>query len=415
MDPSALGRYLRESREAKELTLEDAVTALRIRRPILEAFEQGDFSLVETPVQIRGLLRNYARFLDLEEERVLQYYEAAILPKRRSRFGFRRKREPKLAAPLRITDTPPSLPAVSIADSRLRRGRIKRRSHWLRDIAMITVSIAALAVIVFVIYSMVVQPSQPIATTSAPTIQPLGDTTATATFLPTSTPLAPENTLDFAAQGFVGLTVRMEMTQRSWVRIVADDVEQLAGILEPSEVVEFDANNTVQITIANAAAVRLTVNNQEQAPFGSRGQEANVSISTSGISIVLEGEVSPTPSNTALPTDTTVPTQIPPTATATAVQVDTIGQPEVTTIQATNPSVPDLPTPTSIFDEPISPEPTSVSMTPDFETSTSDTETTSGNTPSADTRIAATAVSTATGVVLPIRATAANATPTKAN
>jgi cytoskeleton protein RodZ len=67
MDPSALGRYLRESREAKELTLEDAVTALRIRRPILEAFEQGDFSLVETPVQVRGLLRNYARFLDLEE------------------------------------------------------------------------------------------------------------------------------------------------------------------------------------------------------------------------------------------------------------------------------------------------------------------------------------------------------------
>ncbi|MDQ7024851.1 MAG: helix-turn-helix domain-containing protein [Anaerolineae bacterium] len=415
MDPSALGRYLRESREAKELTLEDAVTALRIRRPILEAFEQGDFSLVETPVQIRGLLRNYARFLNLDEERVLQYYEAAISPKRRSRFSLRRRREPKLAAPLRITDTPPSLPAVSMPESRPRRGRIKRDSHLLRNVAMITVSIAAVAVVVFVIYSMVVQAPQTVAATSVPTIQSFGDSTATATFFPTSTPLAPENTLDFAAQGFVGLAIRMEMTQRSWVRIVADDIEQVASILEPNEVVEFDANNTVQITIGNAAAVRLTVNNQEQAPFGSRGQEAIVSISTSGISITLTGEVSPTSPNTVLPTNTTVPSQIPSTATATAVQVNTIGQADVTTVQVTIPSLPDLPTPTSIFDDPVSPEPEIASITPIFETSSSDTQTTSGDTASADTSIAETAVSTATGVVLPLRATAANATPTKEN
>ena len=58
MEPMALGRYLRESREAKELTIEDAVRTLRIRRHVLESFEMGDFRVAETPVQVRGLLRN---------------------------------------------------------------------------------------------------------------------------------------------------------------------------------------------------------------------------------------------------------------------------------------------------------------------------------------------------------------------
>jgi len=54
MDALALGRYLREAREAKELTLEDAERTLRIRRRVLEAFELGDFNVIDaSPVQIR--------------------------------------------------------------------------------------------------------------------------------------------------------------------------------------------------------------------------------------------------------------------------------------------------------------------------------------------------------------------------
>mgnify|MGYP000144327533 CR=1 FL=1 len=36
MDAQALGRFLRETREAKELTLEDAERSLRIRQRILD-------------------------------------------------------------------------------------------------------------------------------------------------------------------------------------------------------------------------------------------------------------------------------------------------------------------------------------------------------------------------------------------
>jgi hypothetical protein len=406
MDPSALGRYLRESREAKELTLEDAVTALRIRRPILEAFEQGDFSLVETPVQVRGLLRNYARFLDLEEERVLQYYEAAILPRRRSRFSRRNPVEHELAAPRRITDTPPSLPAVTLSETNPRRVRVKRNNNLLRNIAMIMVSLAALSVIIFVLVSMLRQPLTPVEPTAFTTSQPLDETTLTATFMPTSTSLAATTTLDFAGQGFVGLAVRMELVQRSWVRIVADDVEQYSGMLEPNSVMEFDANNVVQITAANAIAVRLTVNGQEQPSFGSRGQQANVSITSAGISIALEGEVSPTPSLTPVPTNTPLPTPTIPTATPTAVQINTIGQPAVVSAQDVSSPTPALPTPTSIFDDPASPMPVVESANTDAQTNSSTT--------AIETNPTTAPVATESGAILPLRATPANPTPTKA-
>ena len=105
MDPTALGRYLRESRESKELTLEDAVRALRIRRDILESFEQGEFAVMDSTVRVRGMLRNYAHYLGLDEERVLQYHEAALTnTRRRRRFGRQEKNtQTEPLAPKKIT------------------------------------------------------------------------------------------------------------------------------------------------------------------------------------------------------------------------------------------------------------------------------------------------------------------------
>lgn len=409
MDPTALGRYLRESREAKELTLDNAVSVLHIRRPILEAFERGDFTVGETPVQVRGLLRNYARYLDLDEERVLQYYEAAISPKRR-RGRFRKRRETQPIVARRITDTPPALPAVQIPNGAV---PVHARNVW-RNVMMLLVSAAALAVIVFVTTQILSVPQAPANAAPESTIAPaLGSTTATATFMPTSTALPPSNTPPFAAQGFVGIQVRLSMTQRSWVQVVVDDSEQLAGILEPGQVVEFDASTSVTITAANAAGIQLTVNGQVQQPFGQRGQQAVIAISSAGVSVALQGEVSPTPM--PFPTNTSLPSATPFIPTATAVQVNTIGQP--TAVETNNTPTPALPTPTSIFDNPPSSAAPQSSTPPLPDTANANVPVATSTEPipvEASPTPEPTATPTpTTQAVLPIRATSANPTPTK--
>jgi len=63
-----LGRRLREAREAKGSTLEEAEDATRIRAHFLESLEAGDFAAFPGgDVQVRGFLRIYARYLDLSE------------------------------------------------------------------------------------------------------------------------------------------------------------------------------------------------------------------------------------------------------------------------------------------------------------------------------------------------------------
>lgn len=303
MDPTALGRYLRESREAKELTLEDAVRALRIRREILESFEQGEFNVMDSTVRVRGMLRNYAHYLALEEERVLQYYEASLEDKRRNRrFSLRQSYVSELEpiAPKKITDTPPSLPAVRLPTPSNPSGGF---SAILRNIAMILVSLAALAVIMFVVMDTLdLSPNEP-NLTIGDAVTPAESATVTPTNTATITPRATILTDTPVFVGIDGIQVVLEMNQRSWVRVIVDNVERQTGVLEPGTMETFQANERISITAANAAALDITFNGVSQDDFGARGQQVELIFTGNGLEMIQgEGgaateiiEVTPTP------------------------------------------------------------------------------------------------------------------------
>src|SRR5579859_464602 len=84
-DAQHLGHELREAREARELTLEQAEEQTRIRIKFLDALEQGNYAALPTEVQARGFLRNYARFLGLDTDIILDKYDAARTGRRRRR------------------------------------------------------------------------------------------------------------------------------------------------------------------------------------------------------------------------------------------------------------------------------------------------------------------------------------------
>jgi len=73
----AVGRLLRDQREARALSIEDVAKRLRIRRPYLEAIEQGRFDQLPGAAYIPAFLRAYAAHLDLDPEKVLTAYQAS--------------------------------------------------------------------------------------------------------------------------------------------------------------------------------------------------------------------------------------------------------------------------------------------------------------------------------------------------
>ncbi len=67
-----IGQRLKAEREEQRLTLEKVFEATRIRVLYVEALEADDLSVLPSPVQARGYLRNYAEFLGLDFEQMLE-------------------------------------------------------------------------------------------------------------------------------------------------------------------------------------------------------------------------------------------------------------------------------------------------------------------------------------------------------
>ena len=69
-----LGQYLRNAREARGIALRDAAQQTRIRLNYLKALEEEDFARLPGEVFVKGFLKNYGKFLRLEEFEVMKRY-----------------------------------------------------------------------------------------------------------------------------------------------------------------------------------------------------------------------------------------------------------------------------------------------------------------------------------------------------
>jgi hypothetical protein len=69
-----LGQYLREAREVRRIDLRDAAQQTRISINYLAALEKEDFARLPGEVFVKGFLKNYGKFLHLDEAEVMQRY-----------------------------------------------------------------------------------------------------------------------------------------------------------------------------------------------------------------------------------------------------------------------------------------------------------------------------------------------------
>lgn len=290
MDAFSLGRYLRETREAQERTLDDAVHQLKIRRVVLERFEQGVFRQGDlAEVQERGFLRTYARYLGLDDDQILQVYTASQVD--HSPTPASRKRQTQVTSPapspnarLNVTETNPSPAKVTVNPAsptttmmEQMDARVRRRTNWLNRFALGMVALAALSIIFFVSYQLLREPAPAITLVELPAILPSITPSPFATLIPTTAPLqalqeptkrAPLSH-DYSGQGVL---VTILAQQRTWIRVVADGQEEFVGMMPPDAVVEQQAFERIGISATNAAALLITYNGEAQRLVGGRGQ-----------------------------------------------------------------------------------------------------------------------------------------------
>ena len=65
-----IGPLLERARRSRGVSLEEAEQATRIRRDYLEKLENDDHSTMPEPIYVRGFVKAYANYLDLDGDRL---------------------------------------------------------------------------------------------------------------------------------------------------------------------------------------------------------------------------------------------------------------------------------------------------------------------------------------------------------
>lgn len=73
-----IGERLEEARKRKGISIREAAEATKIRSDYLQKFEANAFDLDLPPLYIKGFVRSYARFLELDADRILQEFAGAF-------------------------------------------------------------------------------------------------------------------------------------------------------------------------------------------------------------------------------------------------------------------------------------------------------------------------------------------------
>lgn len=70
-----IGNKLKEAREARGLSLEAVEEETKIRRKYLKAMEDGQFQILPGSIYTKAFLKNYSRFLNLNDEEIIESYK----------------------------------------------------------------------------------------------------------------------------------------------------------------------------------------------------------------------------------------------------------------------------------------------------------------------------------------------------
>ncbi|HEY9121421.1 MAG TPA: RodZ domain-containing protein [Brevefilum sp.] len=303
----AIGAKLQARRRLLSLSYEDLANHLHIRQTFLEALDAGDFDALPSHVQARGMLANYAEFLNLDVDAILLEYADGLQVKRLEKQSQEESQNKKTVKELSPTS-------------------LRLKNFFSLDLLVIAGLFLGFAGFLIWGVNRIMNTENPnleatdipevadvLLATGSPTPQITmtqnGDQvdeeiieTSEIEPTPIFTPLPGNNQINIV----------IIPRQRTWVRITADGQITFEGRLISGNVYDFSGDDSVEILTGNAGALQIYFNDQDMGSPGLIGQVINLVFTESGL-------VLPTPTNTPTITETPRPTPSP-TATPTPTQ-----------------------------------------------------------------------------------------------
>ena len=248
---ASFGEELRREREIRAISLKEIADATKISKRFLEAIENNDHRTLPAPVFTRGFVREYARYLGLNsEEMVNRYNYAAAGDDRIEKSAHLDRLTPK------PSETPLPPPKRGIPSP------LARVDRNIYVFILVTVALGA------VIWWAVMRKREARSDETRPVVAPVAKTIKPKR-APAMQPV--ENATATAQDEILHLTV--DMNDDSWIQLEADGVSVFNDEMKRGDHRVFDAKNEFRFkTIGNAAGPRLSLNGVQIPPLGREGK-----------------------------------------------------------------------------------------------------------------------------------------------
>lgn len=251
-----LGDMLRAERERQNLSIKDIEAGTSIRALYIECIENGDYSQLPGEVYTKGFIRNYASYLKLDADALVNQFVEENHPEQAASKAAQKQaaKDEKKAMPEK-KQAKSSSAGKNVPAEKAEPGQ-KRRNMLLLGVVVLLVALGAF----YLSGAGEKQEAQPTASQTQQAKAP--DTEAPAA--PIETPAAPKKA--------EGVEVAAKFSDSCWMQVEADGKTIYEGTLEKGKTQVWKAKETLVITAGNAGAIELKVNGKELGKAGGKGQ-----------------------------------------------------------------------------------------------------------------------------------------------
>jgi len=256
---ASFGEELRREREIRGISLKEIADATKISKRFLEAIERNDHKTLPAPVFTRGFVREYARYLGLNSEEMVNRYNFAAVGDDRIEQSAHLER-------LTTPQAPPmpnkKAPKVSIPPAYARVDR---------NVYILIIVVIALAAVSY--WALKHRRESRLANEERLSAEAKPVITAAAPKAPAVPPQTASAPADSVPGQPVPLLLSIEVSQPSVVVLEADGETVINDELRRGYHRTIEAKERFRFrTIGNAAGIALTLNDKPVPPLGRDGQ-----------------------------------------------------------------------------------------------------------------------------------------------
>jgi cytoskeleton protein RodZ len=302
-----VGQKLRRQRELLGLSLEDVARHTHLRQHYLQALEDGDLAGLPSPVQGRGMLKNYAVFLGMDAEALLLRFADGLQARLAIKQAPRKAEAERATRPRRTLPSP--LRRLFSVDVLAGVGLVVFLSVFaiwggirildLGSQSEVSPTAPSIAAVLLAAPTSTPTPSPEPSTPTPPLVAGQGGNLAS------TQPLS--GTLQIPSTGDQPVQVYITVNQRAWMRVTVDGKVQFDGRVIPGSAYSFAGKDAVEVLTGDGAALQVFFNQQDLGAMGNFGQVVDQIYTQEGVLAPTPSDTptaSPTPRFTATPQPT---------------------------------------------------------------------------------------------------------------